>query len=172
MEDIQNLEHQDAIKKLRELVKHNSTCLFTTQLTKLPLQTRPMTVQSVCDQGNFWFLSANDSIHNEQIAEDSRVQLFFGNISDSEFLTVYGHASISVDRKKIDEIWSPVAKAWFTEGKEDPRITIIKVVPEEAFYWDTKNNKTISLVKIVASAIMGKASDVGVEGKLTVESSR
>ncbi|MGE3509589.1 MAG: pyridoxamine 5'-phosphate oxidase family protein [Vicinamibacterales bacterium] len=31
--------------------------------------------------------------------------------------------------QKIDELWEPLAKTWFTEGKDDPRITVIKVAP-------------------------------------------
>ena len=27
---------------------------------------------------------------------------------------------------------------WFTEGVRDPRITVIKVTPEDGYYWDTK----------------------------------
>jgi general stress protein 26 len=169
-ENIENLAWEEAIKKMQELVKHNSICLFTTSLTQLPLQTRPMSVQKVCDQGNFWFLSANDSKHNEQIEIDPRVQLFFTNMSDSEFLTIYGPATIITDRAKINEIWSPVAKAWFTEGKDDPRITVIKVTPEDAFYWDTKNGKTVSLLKIMAAAVTGKTADDSVEGKLVTAS--
>jgi general stress protein 26 len=166
--NIENLFSKDAIEKMQELVKHNALCLFTTSLTTLPLETRPMSVQRVCDQGNFWFLSADDSSHNREIENDARVQLFFTNQSDAEFLSVYGSATISTDRKKIDELWSPMVKAWFPEGKDDPRITIIKVTPENGFYWDTKNGKAISLIKIATAAVTGKTMDGGVEGELSV----
>ena len=52
---IKNLTHQEAIDKFKELVKHESTCLFTTRLTQVPLTTRPMSVQKVCDQGTSGF---------------------------------------------------------------------------------------------------------------------
>jgi general stress protein 26 len=168
MGNVENLNRQEAIEKLKTLVKHNSICLFTTSLAETPLRARPMSTQKVCDQGNFWFLSARDSDKNMEIAKDSRVQLFFSNTSDSEFLTAYGEASISYDRKKIEELWTPIAKAWFTEGKDDPRISVIKVKPTNAFYWDTKSGKMVSMIKILASALTGKTSDVGVEGTLTV----
>lgn len=166
--EIKNLTHEEAIEKFKELVDHNSVCLFTTRLTNVPLTTRPMSVQKVCDQGNFWFLSSSESTKNEEIQVDERVQLFFLNVSDSEFLTVYGKASISRDKQKIAELWTPIAKAWFPEGKEDPRVTVIKVAPEEAFYWDTKDGKIVSMIKIAASAVMGKTLIEGVEGTLTV----
>ena len=165
---IENLTHEQAIDKFKELVKHESTCLFTTRLTQVPLTTRPMHVQEVCDQGNFWFLSAVDSDKNQEIAADSRVQLFISNTSNYEFLSVYGQASISRDREKIDKYWNDMAKAWFHEGKDDPRITVIKVTPEEGFYWDTKDGKLVSMIKIMASAATGKTFQEGVEGSITV----
>jgi len=165
---IKNLDHQDAIDKFKELVKHNSICLFTTNLSRMPLKTRPMSTQKVCDQGNFWFLSDRDSDKNHAINLEPEVQLFFSNTGDSEYLTVFGQASILEDKKKIDELWTPIAKAWFTEGKDDPRISVIKVTPKDAFYWDTKSGKMISMIKIAASALAGRTMDNSVEGRLTV----
>jgi general stress protein 26 len=165
---IKNLTHQEAIEKFREIVKHESTCLFTTQLTQVPLMTRPMSVKKVCDQGNFWFLSASDSDKNREISRDPRVQLFISNTSNYEFLSLYGQATISRDREKIEELWSDIAKAWFPEGKDDPSVTVIKVAPEQGFYWDTKDGKLVSMVKILASAVTGKTLQEGVEGTISV----
>ena len=163
-----NLTQKEAIDKFKELVDHESTCLFTTRLTEVPLTTRPMHVQEVCDQGNFWFLSAVDSDKNREIENDTRVQLFISNPSKYEFLSVYGTATISRNREKIEKYWNEIVKAWFPGGKEDPRITVIKVTPEEGFYWDTKDGKLVSMVKILASAVTGKALEEGVEGTISV----
>ena len=164
-----NLVNQEAIDKLKEIVKHESTCLLTTSLSELPLNTRPMSVQKVCDQGNFWFLSASDSEKNLEIQQDPRVQLFFLNTGKYEFLSIYGEASVSRDRQKIDELWTDIAKAWFEQGKDDPRVTVIKVVPKEGYYWDTKDGKLVSMLKIAASAVTGKTMEEGVEGRIAVK---
>jgi len=166
---IKNLTQQQAIEKFQDLVKHEPICLFTTSLTQIPLRTRPMSVQKVCDQGNFWFISSSESDKNDEISNDPNVQLFFSNTSNYEFLTVNGKASITRDRAKIDELWNDIAKAWFPEGKDDPRVTIIKVTPEEGFYWDTKDGKLVSMIKILASAATGKTLVEGVEGTLSVK---
>jgi general stress protein 26 len=166
--EIKNMTGQEAIDKYKEIVKHESVCHFATELSNIPATTRPMSVQKVCDQGNFWFLSSADSGQNEQIQEDSRVQLYFSNTSNYEFLTVYGNATVTRDPQKIDELWNDIAKAWFPEGKTDPKVTVIKVVPEAGFYWDTKDGKLMSMVKIVASAISGKTLTEGIEGKISV----
>ncbi len=166
---IKNLTQQEAIDKFKELVHHESICLFTTRLTEVPLTTRPMSVQAVCDQGNFWFISSSDSDKNIEIENDPRVQLFISNTSNYEFLSVYGTAEISRDREKIDQYWSDIAKAWFPDGKDDPRVTLIKVRPEQGFYWDTKDGKLVSMIKILASAVSGKTLQEGVEGTISVK---
>lgn len=162
----QDLQNQEAIKKIQELVEAANVCLFATELTQAPLSVRPMSTSKVDDDGYIWFFSKKDSDKNEHILEDDQVQLLYSNNSSSEYLSLYGHAEIVRDRNKIEELWTPMAKAWFPEGKEDRSITLLKVTPKEGHYWDTKNGKVISLIKIAVSALSGKPADIGVEGKL------
>jgi general stress protein 26 len=163
---IENLSDQDAVNKIKELVKSEQMCLFTTRLSTVPLSTRPMSAMETDTEGNIWFFSAKSSDKNEHILADPRVQLFFSNSSNYEFLSVYGTATITEDREKIDKYWTPMIKAWFQNGKDDPEISLIKVTPKEAYYWDTKNNKAISMLKIFTSVVTGKTMDDGVEGTL------
>jgi general stress protein 26 len=157
---------EEAIKKMKELVGHNTVCMFTSNMEQVPLQTRPMTVQEVDDEGNFWFFSAKDSHKNYEVKTDNRVQLLFANTSNSEYLTVNGRAAIVEDRSRIEEMWSPLVKAWFEQGKNDPNLTLIKVIPEDAYYWEPKYNKMVTLFKMAASAISGKPMDIGEQGRL------
>lgn len=165
----EDLAGKRGIEKLQELVKQSPSCFFCTAIaTGKRVETRPMAVQKVDDNGDLWFLSAGDSSHNAQIAKDSAVQLLFQGSAHSDFLTVYGTASVSRDRAKIEELWEPLMKTWFTEGKDDPRITVIRVTPSEAYYWDTKHNRAIAFAKMVVGAIVGKTLDDSIEGKIRV----
>jgi general stress protein 26 len=65
-------------------------------------------------------------------------------------------------------LWTDIAKAWFPEGKKDPNVTVVKVSPEQGFYWDTKDGKLVSMIKIVASAVSGKTLQEGVEGTISI----
>jgi general stress protein 26 len=162
----ENLINADAIKKIKSLAGDIKIALFCTELTQVPIQSRPMSVQDVDDEGNLWFISSIDSNKNYEIQSDNQVQLFFSSISSSQYLSVYGHATIYTDQQKIEELWSPIAKAWFEQGKNDPRVTVIKVAPADAYYWDTKDGKIITLLKMASAAVFGTTNDVGVEGKL------
>jgi general stress protein 26 len=164
-----DLVADDAILKLKALIKHESICLLCTNLTHLPIDTRPMSTQEVDDEGAIWFMTSKKTQQISDIQNDNHVQLFYSNTSNYEFLSVFGTASISKDRTKIKQLWTPLAKSWFTKGSDDPDITLIKVVPENTYYWDTKSSKMVSLVKMLVSTVTGKAPDDGVEGKLNVK---
>lgn len=168
-DNFENLQGTEAIKKIKELTDKSPSCFFCTHITTdKPFITRPMSVQEVDDEGNLWFLSANDSYKNYEIENDSAVQLLFQGSSYSDFLNLYGKATISEDKQKIKELWKPIMKTWFTGGEDDPRISIIKVKPEEGYYWDTKHNMAVGLLKRLTGAIVGKTMDDSIEGNLKV----
>ncbi|PZR30075.1 MAG: general stress protein [Citrobacter freundii] len=163
-EDMQGTE---AWQKVKEMVEKASSCFFCTNISsKDMIITRPMSVQKVDDHGHCWFLSASDSHKNAEIDEDPSVQLFFQGSKHSDFLTLYGVATISQDQEKIDELWEPILKTWFTEGKDDPRITVIEFVPRDGYYWDTKHGQLVAFAKQLAGAMTGKTLDDSIEGKL------
>lgn len=168
MSEIKDLSGQQALDKMKELVKEIDFCMFCTQVDQLPFSTRPMSTREVDEQGNIWFFSKADSNKNLELAQDDKVQLLYAKPGNSEFLSVFGQADVIKDRKKAEELWSFWAKTWFSEGADDPQLTIIRVRPEEAYYWDTKHNRMVSLLKIVAGAVTGKESDDGVEGKINL----
>ncbi len=165
----ENLHNAEAVKKLKELSESARICMFCTELTKLPNNARPMSIQECDEQGNLWFLSSAESNKNVEIGEDNRVQLYFMNDESSEYLSILGKAFIYTDRNTIEEQWSSLANAWF-DGKDDPNVTVIRVTPDETYYWDTKAGKFVTMVSFLAAAVTGKETDNsdGVEGTLKV----
>ncbi|MGM9512147.1 pyridoxamine 5'-phosphate oxidase family protein [Larkinella sp. GY13] len=163
---IQNLAGAEALEKLKDLAE--GMCMFTTFTDSRPAPSRPMALQGVDDDGALYFLSAASSNKNKELATDPAVQLFFCKEGPSEYLSLYGTATISQDRQKIEEYWTPFAKIWFQGGKDDPDLTVIRVQPESCRYWDTKNNRAVSFIKMAASLVTGKTMDDGVEGELKV----
>lgn len=168
MSEFKNLSNDKAVAKLKELAEDIRVCLFCTELTELPITTRPMALREVDDKGNLWFISSQSSNKNFEIKKDDRVQLFFSKNSDSHYLSVFGKATIFSDQNKIEEVWTSIANAWFEEGKNDPDVTVIRVKPEDAYYWDTKDGKIISLLKIAVAATTGIKSSGGIEGNIHI----
>ena len=163
----QDLHGEAAVKKMKELSKKSNTCFFCTSGNdSVYMDVRPMAVQEIDDQGNFWFLSADDSLKNAEVESDRHVQLLFQGSAHSDFLAVNGTATILRDKEKIKELWEPIVKTWFTEGVDDPRITVIRVTPVSGYYWDNKHGNAVALVKMAIGAITGKTMDDSIEGKV------
>jgi general stress protein 26 len=166
MGDTKDLIHQEAIDKIRELA-NRKICLFCTYNNN-DIVSRPMDTQDVDENGALWFMSRKDSIKNMQISENSRVYLMYLDDSKQHYLSLDGIAEILYDREKIGELWTPATKAWFTEGKDDPEISLLKVTPEKGHYWDTKNGALISLIKVAAAVITGKEMDGSIQGDINL----
>jgi general stress protein 26 len=165
--NLENLSGAKAIKKMADLIKEAQTCFFCTNLKSGEVDARPMSVLQVDEQGNLWFMSASDSHKNAELQTDSSVRLFFQGSPHSEFLHLEGTATVSRDKAKIHELWKFVLKTWFTEGEDDPRITVIKVAPSHGYYWDTKHGNAVAGVKMMIGAAVGVTLDDSVEGHLT-----
>ena len=168
-ENREDLHAQEAVRKIQEMVKKAENCFFCTAVSIGGSSGgRPMNVRQVDEEGNLWFLSANDSHKNKELALNSSVQLYFQGSTHSDFLQLNGDATISTDKAKIKELWEPIIKTWFTEGMDDPRITVIKVEPTDGYYWDTKHGNAVAGVKMMIGAVLGKTLDDSIEGKLDV----
>lgn len=164
-----DLSGPDAVAKIQEIVAAAENCFFCTNSARIdrdgePPAARPMNVRKVDDAGSLWFLSASDSHKNQQLARDPRVTLFFHGSTHADFLQLHGTARISTDRQQIEALWNPVLKTWFTEGVNDPRITVIQVAPTSGYYWDTKHGRVVAGIKMLIGAALGKTLDDSVEG--------
>lgn len=168
-EHIKNLNGEEAIRKLKDVVDHEHIAMFHTGAHSPDEHVRPMTVQKVCDQGNLWMLSARSSQKNKDITVNPQVMVTIAVPGRSQFLAVHGNATVVDDQRKKNELWSNLAKAWFPEGKDDPELTVLKVAPSDCYYWDTKDGRVVSLLKIATAAVTGNMNDSGgVEGSLRV----
>ncbi|GAB2546831.1 pyridoxamine 5'-phosphate oxidase family protein [Rufibacter soli] len=166
-DNLKDLQGPEAARKMKELAKSAESCFFCTSITTgQPVHTRPMAVLKADEAGNFWFLTSDDSHKVEELQRDPFVQLMFQGSKYSDFLTVHGTAEVSKDKAMIKELWNPMLKTWFTEGMDDPRITVLKVVPSGGYYWDNKHGNAIAFAKQAVGAAIGVTLDDSIEGNL------
>jgi general stress protein 26 len=157
----------DAVLRLKE-VASDACCFFVTRGGTGPSRgVRPMVVREVDDAGQIWFLSASDSHKNREIEASPAVKLSFQEGAHSGFLEVEGYAEVVTDRARIAALWNFTLKNWFTEGQDDPRITAIRVIPRQGYYWDNKHCDMVAGAKVVVGAVLGKTLDDSIEGTLS-----
>lgn len=166
-DNYKDLYSVEAGGRIREMAESAKTCFFCTEAGLGESSgVRPMSVLKVYDDGTLWFLSAKDSYKNHEISMRNRVKLYFQGSAHSDFLFLSGTATITDDKEKIKELWTPIAKAWFTEGIDDPRVSVIKVVPDDGFYWDNKHGNLVAGAKMMFGALTGQTLDDSIQGKL------
>jgi general stress protein 26 len=164
MGDHKDLNNFSATDKIKDLAEDIKTCMLCTYKNG-KLQSRPMSFQEIDEYGNIFFLSDKNSNKNAEIMENSKVEIIFAQPHD-KFLFLHGNASVSYDRKKIKQLWNPVIKVWMTGGEDDPNLSIIKVVPEDGYYWNNKHGKMVAIAKMTVAFVTGKTMDDGIEGNL------
>ncbi len=168
MSDEIKLTDEAALNKLKELAEGIRVCMFETGPHASEI--RPMSTLEVDTKGNIWFFSAAESEKNKQISFHPDVRLVYSDNTNSKYLVVDGDATIIEDRLKAAMLWTPVAKAWFPEGVDDPNLRLICVHPHKAHYWDVKYGKMIAFLQMAAAAVTGKPADVGEQGTLIIKS--
>ena len=71
----EDLSGNTAIEKIKEIAESAGTCFFSTNVNN-ETKSRPMALQEVDEQGNLWFLSDVNSDKNQDIKNDSHVELY------------------------------------------------------------------------------------------------
>ncbi|MGC4035466.1 MAG: pyridoxamine 5'-phosphate oxidase family protein [Chitinophagaceae bacterium] len=164
MGDIKTLTDTAAIEKIKGLAE-NKICMFCTY-EDYQMVSRPMATSGIDEDGTLWFFSRKSSDKNNQLDHNQQVDLIYMDPGKQHYLALSGVADVVYDDAKAHQYWSAIDKAWFDKGLEDPELTMIKVIPSEGHYWDTKNGKLISMLKIAAAVVTGKEMDGGIEGDI------
>lgn len=150
------MEHQEAVKRLGELIEDVETAMLTTADQDGTLRSRPMATQQTEFDGTLWFFTRSDSEKMQEIGKTPAVNLSYANPEKNRYISVSGTGSIIRDRQKAEELWNPILKAWFPEGLEDPALALLKVDVEKAEYWDSPSSKVVQLVGFVKALATGQ----------------
>jgi general stress protein 26 len=158
---------QESIEKLKGMLEDIDFAMLAT-IAGGKFRSRPMSTQEMDENGDLWFFTSDDTHKVEEIEADDRVLVAYSKPEDNTFVSVFGRAQIVKDRDKIEELWSPIYKAWFPEGLDDPKICLLKISVEEAEYWDSPNSKLVQLAGFVKALVTGQEADGGDYGKINL----
>lgn len=165
----QHLKNREAIDKLISLAEEVKVCMFATVHDDYAVQSRPMQTIKVDEEGNVWFFTNEYSEKADDISKNNTVYLMYSHPGKNTYLHVKGEAAIVNDRKKMEELYSPMIKGWFPDGLEDPALALLKVETSQASYWDGSSNKLVVFYNIVKAIAKGEVADEGEYGKLQLE---
>ncbi|TAE31999.1 MAG: pyridoxamine 5'-phosphate oxidase [Cytophagales bacterium] len=160
-------QHNPDLEKIKELVEDIRIAMMTTVDEGGHLVSRPMAVMQMDTDGTLWFFTKKSSPKVDQIENhEQQVNLSFADTGDSSYVSISGTAQETDDRAKIEELWSPMAKPWFPEGKDDPQLTILKVHTNMAEYWDSNSSRMVRFLEMARAAVTGDTYKEGENKKV------
>jgi len=157
----------EAIKKLKSLAEDIRFCMYTTYKNE-KIESRPMTTLDIDDEGNVWFFTSKQTEIGSETDWNEAVTLIYADPKNHSYASVSGSASVIEDEQKKEELWSPMSKAWFPEGKDDPNLVMLKVTTDEAAYWDSNSSRMIVFFSMLKAAVTGTTPNEGDHGKLNL----
>lgn len=128
---------------------------------------RPMALAGVEGASTLWFVTSQWSPKAGEIAQDQRVSLTFQ--ASKKFIALSGMAQLVKDQAKLEELWKAEWKVWFPDGKDDPKISLIRVNVTDAEFWDNSGAQGIKYAFASAKAVLtGTTPDPvpGVHGRI------
>jgi YD repeat-containing protein len=151
---------------LKDKIKDIQFAMLTTVEQDEDLRSRPMATHDMDDDGTLWFFTYDDSAKVREIQRNDRVSLSYTDTGSETYVSAAGKAELVKDRAKINELWRDFLKAWFPQGKEDPRIALLKVTLHQAEYWDRPGGKMVKLFQVAKAIVTGEQDQGGRNEKL------
>jgi general stress protein 26 len=164
----QDLNSNESLKKLVDLVEEVKVCMFATIHDDYSLFSRPMQSIKVDEQGSIWFFTNEFSGKVDDVSKENTVYLMYSHPGQNTYLHVKGKCTVVNEREKIEELWSPIVKAWFPKGVDDPALSLLKVEVDEASYWDGASNSFVVFYNIIKAIAKGEKHNDGEFGKLNI----
>jgi len=102
----------------------------------------------------------------QQVEKFPVVTLAFADHGSTDYVIFTGRAVISNDRAKINDLWTPFAKAWWDDA-DDPEIRLLTFTPESAEIWEGPN-KLVATAIMLTAAMTGAKPPVGNHGAVSL----
>lgn len=156
------------LTKVQEIIDSIEVGMLTTMQDDGDHRSRPMQTQKLDADGCLWFLTSRSSHKTEELQKHPNVNVAYADAKNQSYVSVVGTASLVDDPAVKEDLWSPIAKAWFPKGLEDPDLTVLKVKMKEAEYWDSSSSKMVQAYHIAKALITGEQNDEGDHGQVTI----
>jgi general stress protein 26 len=142
---MENLSKKQTLQFLKNKIKHIRTAILTTYSNSNGYRGRPTGTADIDNSGNIWFFTNEYPHAAKEVFKDNTVSVTYSNPDNNSYVSVRGEAELISDKHKIKEFWNPFARAFFPNGMNDPKLTLIRIKPTNAEYWDNGSIKLFVL---------------------------
>jgi general stress protein 26 len=170
-EEQKSVPTEKKLEQLYELIDGIETAMLTTRTKDGALVSRPMQTQARRAGTDLWFMTSVDSGKVDELIAEPQVNLGYYKDGTREYVSVSGHAHVTQDKAMIHELYKPDWKAWLGDegderdgGPDDPRIALIEVKADSAYYLKSTQPRLVALFSVAKAIVTGnppKAGDMG-----------
>ena len=148
---------------LWDLIKDTRFCMLSHRHADGTLHSHPLTTQNkdLGVDGCLYFFVSKSTEVGQRLQQDGNVNLSYANTDKDSYVSVTGTARVLDDPAKKQELFNPMAKAWFPGGPEDPDMELVEVKIDQAEYWNVKENKLLQMLHMGKAALTDKRPHLG-----------
>ncbi|MGA9572924.1 MAG: pyridoxamine 5'-phosphate oxidase family protein [Lysobacterales bacterium] len=150
--------------KLDDLIAKFNTAMLVTQSLADEPRARPMAIAGHGDGSVLYFATRSDDEKLQELLKHPRVAVTMQ--ADGYYLSITGEARLQTDVLLAEELWSPDMRLWFPDGYRDTELTIIRVDPTYAEFWDRTGLRKLEFLWEAGKAVVRgeKANDQSLQG--------
>ena len=103
---------------------------------------QPMTAQlgERDGRGPIWFFTSKETDLVREMGGGAPAMLHFASKDHELFASLDGRLAPDDDPATIDRLWNRFVAAWFEQGRDDPKLQLIRFDPETAQIWLNENS--------------------------------
>jgi general stress protein 26 len=129
-----------------------------------PQHPQPMTHFPDREAGVLWFISSSETDLVAETGAGADAALTFVSDGQDYHASFEGRLEVVRDDAKLDELWTTAAAAWFEDGREDPKVRLLRFTAHEAAIWASQSSMILVGLKLLRAGMTEGADhpDVGV----------
>ncbi|MDW4496913.1 pyridoxamine 5'-phosphate oxidase family protein [Sulfitobacter sp. D35] len=127
----------------------------------------PMSHFAMQDDNALWFVTADGTGVADAAKSGQSGEYVIGAADAQLYARVDGRLEHVTDREKLEQIWSPIAAAWFEDGKEDEDVCLVRFSPASAEVWTTDGGAKFLYEIAKANLSDDKKPDIGDHGTVS-----
>lgn len=131
---------QELETKLWTALKHDRTLMLGLDGAE-DGHARPMTAQFERERGPIWFFTSSDNALVSKLASGGSQRAIAAFVAKDHdlFASLQGDLCVDTDRAVVERLWNPFVAAWY-EGKDDPRLRLLRLDAGHAEIWLNANS--------------------------------
>jgi general stress protein 26 len=130
----------------------------------------PMTAFTEREDGQIWFFTYNDTELARGVSGgdgEGAEAMFVIQSKDQDLQACVGGRLIEDrDQDRIEAYWNPMVAAWYPEGKDDPRLTLLRFDCRDAQVWLTEAGPIKYAWEVAKANMTGHRPDLGEQARL------